>query len=78
MLLFTYVLMRTFAMSTQNDESNSDSIEAFELNLEKARQTMQLIGGTERGKVVLVRLIAVFDAAEQILRKARSNQLQVH
>jgi hypothetical protein len=65
-------------MGTKNDGSNDDSIDVFELNLEKARQTMQLIGGTEKGKVVLLRLIAIFDAAEQILRKARTNRLHVH
>jgi hypothetical protein len=65
-------------MGKNHDGGNDDSIESFELNLEKARQTMQVIGRTEKGKAVLVRLITVFDAAEQILTKARANRLHIH
>jgi hypothetical protein len=59
------------------NDTTGEVIESFELYLEKAKQTIQALAGTERGEMFSMQLAKAFDAAEQIIRSARTVKLQV-
>jgi hypothetical protein len=67
---------KTLGTDLLND-TTGEVIESFELYLEKAKQTIQALSGTERGDMFSVQLAKAFDAAEQIIQSARTAKLQV-
>ncbi len=60
----------TLGTDLLNDKSGK-VIESFKLNLEKARETVKDVAGTEKGKSVTIQISKAFDAADRIIQRAQ-------